>query len=46
MEISLEYSLRLMLKQNLQYFGSLMQRENSLEKILMEKIEGKRRMGW
>ena len=46
MEISLEYSLRLMLKQKLQYFGSLMQRENSLEKTLMEKIEGKRRMGW
>ena len=31
----------------LQYFGYLMQRANSLEKILMlEKIEGKRRRGW
>ena len=33
-----------MLKLNLQYFGHLMQRTNSLEKILMlGKIEGKRR---
>ena len=33
-----------MLKLKLQYFGHLMQRANSLEKILMlEKIEGKRR---
>ena len=44
-EISPEYSLeRLMLK--LQYFGHLMQRANSLEKILMLwKIEDKRRRG-
>ena len=33
-----------MLKLKFQYFGHLMQRANSLEKILMlEKIEGKRR---
>ena len=45
-EINLEYSLGgLMLK--LQYFGLLMQRADSLGKILMlEKIEGKRRRGW
>ena len=44
-EISPEYSLeRLMLK--LQYFGHLMQRADSLEKILMlGKIEGRRRRG-
>ena len=44
-EISPEYSLEgLMLK--LQYFGHLMQRADSLEKILMlRKIEGKRRRG-
>ena len=44
-EISLEYSLeRLMLKLKLQYFGHLIQRADSLEKILMlEKIEGRRR---
>ena len=44
-EISLEYSLEgLMLK--LQYFGHLMGRANSLEKILMlGKIEGRRRRG-
>ena len=36
----------LMLKMNFQCFGHLMQRANSLEKILMlGKIEGKRRMG-
>ena len=35
-----------MLKLKLQYFGHLMQRDNSLEKILMlGKIEGKRRRG-
>ena len=41
-EISPEYSLEgLMLKLNLQYFGYLMQRVNSLEKTLMlGKIEG------
>ena len=44
-EISPEYSLDgLMLK--LQYFGHLMRRANSLEKILMlGKTEGKRRHG-
>ena len=42
-EINLDYSLeRLMLK--LQYFDHLMQRADSLEKILMlGKIEGRRR---
>ena len=36
-----------MLKLNLQYFGHLMQRANSLEKTLMlGKIEGRRRRGW
>ena len=47
-EISLEYSLEgLMLKLNLQYFGCLMQRTDSLEKILMlGKIEGGRKRGW
>ena len=46
-EISPEYSLEgLMLKLKLQYFGHLMQRANSFEKILMlEKIEGGRRRG-
>ena len=35
-----------MLKLKLQYFGHLMQRANSLEKILMlAKIEGRRRRG-
>ena len=35
-----------MLKLKLQYFGHLMQRADSLEKILMlGKIEGKRRRG-
>ena len=44
-EISLEYSLeRLILKLKLQYFGHLIRRTNSLEKILMlGKIEGRRR---
>ena len=44
-EISLEYSLKgLMLKVKLQYIGHLMQRANSLEKILLlGKIEGRRR---
>ena len=47
-EISPEYSLEgLMLKLKLQYFGHLMWRTNSLEKILMlGKIEGERRRGW
>ena len=46
-EISPEYSLEgLMLKQKLQYFGHLMQRADSFEKILMlGKIEGRRRRG-
>ena len=35
-----------MLKLKLQYFGHLMQRENSLEKTLMlRKIEGRRKRG-
>ena len=37
----------LMLKLKLQYFGHLMQRTDSLEKIqMLGKIEGKRRKGW
>ena len=46
-EISPEYSLEgLMLKLKLQYFGCLIQRSDSLEKILMlGKIESKRRRG-
>ena len=46
-EINPEYSLEgLMLRLNLQYFGHLMQRANSLEKTwMMGKIEGKRRRG-
>ena len=46
-EISREYSLEgLMLKLKLQYFGYLLQRTDSLDKILMlEKIEGRRRRG-
>ena len=46
-EISLEYSLEgLMLKLKLQYFGHLMGKTGSLEKILMlGKIEGRRRRG-
>ena len=46
-EISPEYSLdRLMLKLKLQYFGHLMRRTDSLEKILkLGKIEGRRRRG-
>ena len=45
-EINPEYSLEgLMLK--LQYFGHLIQRDDSLQKTLMlGKIEGKRRRGW
>ena len=52
-EISPEYSLEgLMLKLKLQYFGHLMRRTDSLEKILMlGKIEGggrreRQRMRW
>ena len=46
-EINPEYLLEgLMLKLKLQYFGHLMQRTDSLEKILMlGKIEGRRRRG-
>ena len=45
-DISSEYSLGLMLKLKLQYFGHLMQRADSLEKTLMlGKIEGRRRRG-
>ena len=46
-KINHEYSLEgLMLKLKLQYFGPLMQRADSLEKILMlEKIEGKKNKG-
>ena len=47
-EITPEYSLEgLMLKLKLQYFGLLVQRDDSLGKILMmRKIEGKRRRRW
>ena len=47
LEINLEYSLEgLMLKLNLQYFGHLMRKPDSLEKTLMPgKTEGKRRRG-
>ena len=47
-EISPEYSLEeLMLKLKLQYFGHLLPRADSFEKILMPgKIEGRRRRGW
>ena len=46
-EMNPEYSLEgLMLKLKLQYFGHLLQRADSLEKILMrEKTEGKRIRG-
>ena len=46
-EISPEYSLEgLMLKLKLQYFGHLMQRNDSLEKtLMMGKIEGRRKGG-
>ena len=46
-EVSPEHSLEgLMLKLKLQYFGHLMQRADSFEKILMlGKIEGMRRRG-
>ena len=46
-EINPEYSLQgLMLKQKLQYFGHLLRRTDSLEKILMlGKIEGRKRRG-
>ena len=46
-EINPEYSLEgLMLKLKLQYFGHLMQRDDSLKKTLMVgKMEGRRRRG-
>ena len=46
-EINPEYSLEvLMLKLKLQYFGHLMQRANSLEKIpTLGKIEDRKRRG-
>ena len=47
-EIIPEYSLEgLMLKLKLQYFGHLVRRTDSFEKILMMgKIEGRRKRGW
>ena len=47
-KINPEYSLEgLMLKLKLQYFGHLMQRNDSLEKTLMlGKTEGRRKRGW
>ena len=47
-EISPEYSMKgLILKLKLQSFGHLVQRTDSLEKILMlGKIKGRRRRGW
>ena len=46
-EYNPEYSLEgLMLKLKFQYFGHLIQRADSLEKVLMlEKIDGKREGG-
>ena len=46
-EVNTEYSLEgLILKMKLQYFGYLMERTDSLEKILMlGKIEGRSRRG-
>jgi len=46
-EINPEYSLEgLMLKLKLQYFGHLMQRDDSLEKTLMlGQVEGRRKRG-
>ena len=45
-EINPEYSLEGLMKLKLQYFGHLMQRASSLEKILMlGKIEGRWRKG-
>ena len=47
-EINPEYSLEgVVLKLKLQYLDHLMQRANSLQKILvLGKMEGKRRRGW
>ena len=46
-EINPEYSLEgLMLKLKLQYFGHLMQTDDSLEKgLMLGKIKGRRRSG-
>ena len=45
-EISPEYSLEgLMLKLKLQYLGNLMQRTDSLEKMMLGKTESRRRRG-
>ena len=45
-EISPEYSLEGLMPE-LQYFGHLMQRANSLENtLILGKIEGRRRRGW
>ena len=45
-EINLVYlSEGLMLKLKLQYFGHLMRRTDSFEKIMLGKIEGRRRRG-
>ena len=45
-EINPEYSMEgLMLKLKLEYFGHLMLRANSLETLMLGKIEGKRRRG-
>ena len=46
-EVSLEYSLkRLMLQLKLQYFGYLVGKADSLEKVLvLGKVEGRRRRG-
>ena len=46
-EINPEYSLEgLMLKLKLQYFGHLMQRVNSVEKIEGRRRRGQQRMRW
>ena len=45
-EISPGYSLEgMMLKLKLHYFGHLLQRVDSLEKMMLEGIEGRRRRG-
>ena len=46
-EINPEYSLEgLMMQLKLQYFGHLMQRNDSLEKtVMLEKFEGRKRRG-
>ena len=45
-EISPDYSLEgLMLKLKLQYFGHLMQRTDSLERVMLGKIVGRRERG-